>query len=152
MSLWSLLDGGYSMPARKTLGQRLCLWAGHLLATRRRRVIAHRTSLISPEARICPRQGLIEIGADILRPQFSCLDIREMAALTKGKVTMVMDLDRQYILPFGTPYQVREHVKDAIDVFGLPEGGLVGRGETMPDVPLENAKAMLDALVEYGRL
>ena len=64
MSLWSLLDGGYSMPARKTLGQRLCLWAGHLLATRRRRVIAHRTSLISPEARICPRQGLIEIGAD----------------------------------------------------------------------------------------
>jgi hypothetical protein len=48
--------------------------------------------------------------------------------------------------------QVREHVKEVVKVFGLPEGGLVGRGEIMPDVPLENAKAMMDALVEFGRL
>lgn len=95
---------------------------------------------------------LIEVGVDILRPQFSCQDIREMAAVTKGRITMVMDLDRQYVLPFGTPAEVRAHVKDVIEVFGLPEGGLVGRGEVMPDVPIENVKAMLDALVEYGRL
>jgi uroporphyrinogen decarboxylase len=95
---------------------------------------------------------LIEIGVDILRPQFSCLDIRQMAAMTKGKVTTVMDLDRQHILPFGTPQQVREHVREVVEVFGLPGGGLVGRGEIMPDVSLENAKAMMDALVEFGRL
>jgi len=95
---------------------------------------------------------LIEIGTDILRPQFSCLDIREMAALTKGKITMVMDLDRQYVLPFGTPEQVREHVREVVDVFGLPEGGLIGRGEIMPDVPMENARAMMDALVQFGKL
>jgi len=95
---------------------------------------------------------LIEIGADILRPQFSCLDIRQMAAMTKGKITMVMDLDRQYILPFGTPGQVREHVREVVEVFGLPEGGLVGRGEIMPDVPLVNAKAMMDALMEFGKI
>lgn len=95
---------------------------------------------------------LLEIGADIMRPQFSCLDMRKMAAMTKGHCTMVMDLDRQYILPFGTPEQVREHVKEVVEVFGLPEGGLIGRGEIMPDVPLENAKAMMDALMEFGRL
>ena len=93
---------------------------------------------------------LIEVGVDILRPQFSCLDIRDMAAVTKGRITVVMDLDRQYVLPFGTPEEVRAHAKEVIDVFGLPEGGLVGRGEIMPDVPLANAKAMLDALVEFG--
>jgi uroporphyrinogen decarboxylase len=95
---------------------------------------------------------LIEIGMDIFRPQFSCVDIRKMAAMTKGKVTTVMDLDRQYVLPFGTPEEVREHVKEVVEVFGLPEGGLIGRGEIMPDVPMENAKAMMDALVEFGQL
>ncbi|MCX8053917.1 MAG: hypothetical protein N3B12_08920 [Armatimonadetes bacterium] len=94
---------------------------------------------------------LIEIGVDILRPQFSCLDIRELASFTKGRIAVFMDLDRQYILPFGTPEQVREHVREVVEVLGLPEGGLVGRGEIMPDVPLENAKAMLDALVEFGK-
>ncbi len=79
MSLWSLLDGGYSMPARKTLGQRLCLWVGRLLATRHRNVSADRTSLISPEARVCPRQGRIEIGAET---------VIALGALIQGNVRM----------------------------------------------------------------
>lgn len=95
---------------------------------------------------------LIEVGVDIMRPQFSCLDIRELASMTKGRITMVMDPDRQRILPFGTPDQVRSHIREIVEVFGLPEGGLVGRGEVMSDVPLENAEALLDALVEFGRL
>jgi acetyltransferase-like isoleucine patch superfamily enzyme len=64
VSVWTLLDGGFSMPARKTPGQRVCLWVGYRLATRHRNVVADRTCLISPEARICPRQGRIEIGAE----------------------------------------------------------------------------------------
>lgn len=63
---------------------------------------------------------LIEIGMDIFRPQFSCMDIRDMAAITRGKCTTVMDLDRQYTLPFGTPEQVRALVKEVVEVFGLP--------------------------------
>lgn len=95
---------------------------------------------------------LIEIGVEILRPQFSCLDMRAMASLTRGRVTVFMDPDRQYTLPLGTPAEVRSHIAEIIDIFGLPEGGLVGRADIGPDVPLENAKAMLDALVEFGRL
>jgi acetyltransferase-like isoleucine patch superfamily enzyme len=64
VSLWSLLDGGFSMPARKTFGQRLCLWFGRRLATRHRGVVADPTCMISPEARVCPRQGRIEFGAE----------------------------------------------------------------------------------------
>ncbi len=64
MTLWTLLDGGYSMPGRGTAGQRLSLWFGRLLATRHRQASIHPRAMLSPEARICPRQGRIEIGAE----------------------------------------------------------------------------------------
>lgn len=62
MSLWRLLDGGMSMPARETLGQRVALWVGRRLATRHRYVSIHPSCLISPEARIHPRQGAVRLG------------------------------------------------------------------------------------------
>jgi acetyltransferase-like isoleucine patch superfamily enzyme len=63
MSLWSLLDGGSTLLDDKTLGQRICLWVGYRLAARHRNASIHPTCRISPEARICPRQGRIAIGA-----------------------------------------------------------------------------------------
>ncbi|WP_350356240.1 acyltransferase [Cohnella hashimotonis] len=62
MSWWTLIDGGYSMPARRTLGQRLACRAGHWLASRHSGATVHPTCLISPEARIHPREGVISIG------------------------------------------------------------------------------------------
>jgi acetyltransferase-like isoleucine patch superfamily enzyme len=63
MSLWTWLDGGYSMPANRTWGQRISLWVGRLLATRHRNVVADRTSRLTPQAHINPRHGAISIGA-----------------------------------------------------------------------------------------
>ncbi|MFC5652866.1 acyltransferase [Paenibacillus solisilvae] len=62
MSLWTLLDGGYSMPDKQTWSRRLSCKFGYWLATRHPRSIVHPTCLISPEAKICPRDGTIEIG------------------------------------------------------------------------------------------
>lgn len=64
MSLWSVLDGGSTLLQRKTLGQRINLWVGYWLAARHRGASIDRTCLISPEARICPRQGKITLGAE----------------------------------------------------------------------------------------
>jgi acetyltransferase-like isoleucine patch superfamily enzyme len=63
MSFWTLLDGGMSMPQRNTLGQRFALWWGYKLAARHRRVSVDPSCCISPQARVCPRQGAIKIGA-----------------------------------------------------------------------------------------
>ncbi len=63
MSIWSLLDGGFSMPARNTWGQRFALWFGRRLATRHANAAIALTCMISPEARVHPRQGRIEMGA-----------------------------------------------------------------------------------------
>ncbi|THF79106.1 acyltransferase [Cohnella fermenti] len=62
MSWWTLLDGGYSMPAQKTWGQRLSSRVGRWLASRHPMTDIHPTCLISPEARIHPRDGFIGIG------------------------------------------------------------------------------------------
>ncbi len=64
MSLWSLLDGGSTLLQNRTFGQRICLWFGYRLAARHRNTRIHPSCKISPEARICPRDGLITIGAD----------------------------------------------------------------------------------------
>lgn len=52
MNVWSLLDGGFSMPGNHTWGRRLACKFGYWLATRHARVRAHPTCLISPEALI----------------------------------------------------------------------------------------------------
>lgn len=62
MSVWQWLDGGISMPAAEGWRRRFALWVGRRLAMRHRYVTAHPTCRISPEARICPRNGCIEFG------------------------------------------------------------------------------------------
>ena len=62
MSFGVWLDDGISVPARKTLKQRLSCWIGYRLAVRHRGVHLDRSCLISPDARIHPRNGSIQIG------------------------------------------------------------------------------------------
>jgi acetyltransferase-like isoleucine patch superfamily enzyme len=59
MSFWTFLDGGISMPLKKTVGQRIAAWVGYKLATRSPKVHIHPSCSISPEAKINPREGAI---------------------------------------------------------------------------------------------
>jgi hypothetical protein len=94
---------------------------------------------------------LYEIGVDVLNPQFSCHRLEELADAVRGKMCTSSDVDRQYVLPRGTPKEVEAYVKKIIDVFGYGNnGGLIGRGEVNIDVPLENVEAMYRAFVRYG--
>jgi uroporphyrinogen decarboxylase len=85
---------------------------------------------------------LIEIGCDVINPQFSCHDIHELAHLTRGKICVMCDIDRQFILPGGTPEQVRCHIEAIFKLFSSPRGGLIFRGQINSDCPLENIDAM----------
>lgn len=95
---------------------------------------------------------LIEIGVDVLNPQFNCHPLDELAHLTKGKLCMVGDIDRQYVLPFGTPQEVKDYVRMCARLFGSPEGGFIQQAGVYPDVPFENAVALLEAFEEFGYL
>lgn len=95
---------------------------------------------------------LIEVGVDILNPQFSCHNLETLADSVRGKICISSDIDRQHILPRGSPKDVEAYVKMVIDLFGYGNnGGLIGRGEVNIDVPLENVEAMYRAFMKYGK-
>ena len=92
---------------------------------------------------------LIEIGVDVVNCQAAVVGHDWIAQNVRGKVAFRTDIDRQNVLPFGSPSQLREEVFRTFEACGTPEGGIVACGEVGPDVPLENVRAMYEAFREY---
>ena len=59
----------------------------------------------------------------------------------------MLDLDRQ-LFPFGTPKDMKDHVRETVMRMYLPEGGLGINLEIGMDTPLANVDALLGALDE----
>lgn len=96
-------------------------------------------------------EDLIEIGVTVLNPQHPCMGTWRVAEIAGGRVCIRTDIDRQWVIPYGTPEQVVDAVKEAIEAFGNFNGGVILHGEVGQDVPLENIEAMYSAFYEYGR-
>jgi len=99
---------------------------------------------------------LIEVGVDVLNPVQVGADNMDSKQL---KQEFGDDLnfwgggvDTQFVLPNGTPQQVRDEVKRRIDDFA-PGGGVVFNTvhNIQADVPPENIMAMREAVREFGR-
>jgi uroporphyrinogen decarboxylase len=54
---------------------------------------------------------LIEVGIDCLNSQLFCMNIAELGQKHAGKITFWGEIDRQNLLPDGTPDQIEEAVK-----------------------------------------
>ncbi len=93
---------------------------------------------------------LIEIGVDVVNSQTKLVGLDWVAANARGRVAFRTDIDRQHVLPFGTPAEVKEEVQRTFDACGTPAGGIIACGEIGPDVPLANIRAMYEAFREYG--
>jgi uroporphyrinogen decarboxylase len=93
---------------------------------------------------------LIEIGADVVNCQVPVVGHDWIANNVRGKLAIRTDIDRQHVMPFGSPAQVKEEVQRTFEACGTPDGGLIACGEVGPDVPLENIRAMYEAFREYG--
>lgn len=88
---------------------------------------------------------LIEIGVDALNSQLFCMPIEELGQRFKGQITFWGELDRQHILPFGTPADVHAAVERVRSALGDESGGVIGQAEIGRDCPLENARAFFEA-------
>jgi len=93
---------------------------------------------------------LIQVGVTVLNPQHAIMPRDLILDRLAGRVCVRSDLDRQGVLPFGTPEEVRAHVADTIALFGRFHGGLILHGEVGPDVPLANVRALLEAYRDLG--
>jgi uroporphyrinogen decarboxylase len=99
---------------------------------------------------------LIEAGVDILNPiQVNCRGMEDTRALKQEYGDDLTfwggSCDTQFILPFGTPEQVREETKRRIDDLA-PGGGFIFAPihVIQGEVPPENIMAWWETLQEYG--
>jgi uroporphyrinogen decarboxylase len=96
-------------------------------------------------------QDLIEIGVDVINVQAAVVGPDWIARNLRGRVAFRTDIDRQRVLPFGSPADVKEEVRRTFEACGTDRGGIIACGEIGPDVPLENIRAMYEAFRESGR-
>ena len=87
---------------------------------------------------------LIEIGVDAVNSQLFCMDIEKLGHEYSGKVTFWGEIDRQHILPFGTPDDVRSAVRRVRAAMDHGRGGLIAEAEWGLRVPKANIVAMFD--------
>ena len=101
-------------------------------------------------------RDLIDAGLDVINPvQFTCKDM-ELGKLKKefGKDLVFWGggCDTRTILPSGTPEQIKEHVKQNIEIMS-PDGGFVFQQvhNIMADVAPNNIAAMFAAVHDFRR-
>jgi uroporphyrinogen decarboxylase len=87
---------------------------------------------------------LIEIGIDAVNSQLFCMDIETLGQNFSGKITFWGEIDRQKVLPFGSPEEVRSAVRRVRQTLDRGNGGLIAQCEWGMDVTAENIKAVFD--------
>ncbi len=87
---------------------------------------------------------LVELGLDALNSQLFCLDIEELGRIYGGKITFWGEIDRQYLLPFGTPAKIEAAVKKVHECL-YREGGVIAQCEFGVGARPENVRAVFEA-------
>ena len=93
---------------------------------------------------------IIEGGVDIINLQDLVNGLDWIGEKFRGRTCVDLDIDRQKITPFGTPAEIDAHVRHCIETVGCPDGGLMMIYGLYPGVPLENVKALMDAMTKYA--
>lgn len=93
-------------------------------------------------------EDLIEVGVHALNSQLFRMDIERLARKYRGRLTFWGEIDRQRILPFGTPEDVREAVRRVRRALDDGRGGLIAQCEWGKDNTRENIEAVFEAWLE----
>ncbi len=93
---------------------------------------------------------LVVSGVDALNLQDLVNGIDWIAAHLKGRVCIDLDIDRQSITRFGRPEQIDNLICEEVEKLGSRDGGLMMIYGWYPGVPLENVKALMDAMERYA--
>ncbi len=91
----------------------------------------------------------IAAGVDIVNPQDLCNGIDEIARRIKGKACIQLDIDRQFVIPYGTARDIDDLIREEVMKLGSPQGGLMMIAGVYPPTPLENLEALCVAAERY---
>ena len=93
---------------------------------------------------------IIEGGVDVINLQDLVNGVDWIGHKFRGNTCVDLDIDRQKITPFGTPAEIDAHIRHCVETIGCKEGGLMLIYGLYPGVPLENIKALMDAMTRYA--
>ena len=99
-------------------------------------------------------EDFVEIGLDVIHPiQAHTMDYQAIVDQFGGRISFLVGVDVQHLLPEGDPEEVRRGVRAIEKIFNRPEGGLLlaaGNG-IMPETPLANLRAFLEEAALLGK-
>jgi uroporphyrinogen decarboxylase len=87
---------------------------------------------------------LVEIGVQALNSQLFCMDIEGLGRRFRGSITFWGEIDRQRVLPFGTPDDVRAAVRRVRAALDDGSGGVIAQCEWGLRDPFENVAAVFE--------
>ena len=90
----------------------------------------------------------IEIGVDAINSQLFCMDIEDLAKRYKGRITFWGEIDRQHVLPFGSPADVQAAVRRVRNALDDGTGGVIAQCEWGKDNSKENIEAVFKAWLD----
>jgi len=93
---------------------------------------------------------LIEGGVEVINLQDLVNGIDWIADRFAGRICIDLDIDRQKITPHGTPQQIDNLIREEVKKLGRKQGGLMMIYGLYPGVPLNNVKALMDAMEKYA--
>ncbi len=99
-------------------------------------------------------RDFVEIGVNALHPiQPESMDPRQIKQQYGDVLTLWGTVGAQSVMPFGTPEEVRETVRENIRDLGSDGGLWIAPSQALePDVPWENVAAFFDAVDEFGQV
>jgi uroporphyrinogen decarboxylase len=92
---------------------------------------------------------LLDMGVKVLNCQAAVIGPALLKRKFRGSVCFRTDLDRQRVVPFGRPEEVKAHILEMFGALGTKRGGIVACGEISPDTPLENIRVMYETFMSY---
>lgn len=93
---------------------------------------------------------ILDCGVEVLNIQDVVNGLDWLEHEVKGKVCLDLDVDRQGITFSGSPAQIDELIRQEVSRLGDKTGGLMLIYGLYPGVPLENARALMDAMEKYS--
>lgn len=92
---------------------------------------------------------LIDSGCDVINLQDLVNGIDTIEKHLKGRVAIDLDVDRQNITHSGSPREIDDLIHEEVEKLGSPKGGLSLCYQPWPPTPLENIRAVFDAMEKY---
>jgi hypothetical protein len=93
---------------------------------------------------------MLEAGVEVVNLQDLVNGIDWIAGRFAGKVCIDLDIDRQSVTYCGTPADIDALIREEVTKLARKEGGLMMIYGLYPGVPLENVKALMDAMERYA--